>query len=198
MEAIDTLDERDGLTLKLYVDPEPSSPDDWDTLATMQHSAPFRFGEPMSEPERGWNVHARYLTLSGVAAAAIPIRIEEGHGWGVQFYESDDNPNGVMFTTHARVTELCGEGESYHARAWIEEALRGELAVWNQYGQNDVYGYVVEDERGAHVDSCWGFYGEDYAREEASDALTAAVEARKERQQEIARGWALAHGLTPA
>ena len=197
MEAIETI-ERDGLTVKLFFDPEPTSPDDWDQLATFQHSASFTFGEPIGEPERGWDVHIRALTLMGEAAATVPVRVDDYGSRGLMIYESDaENANGVLFTTHERVTELCTDKPEYHERTWIEQALRGELEQWKQYAENDVYGYVIENESGEHVDSCWGFYGFEYAKEQAAEALDTAVTDAKTRQQEVARGWAIAHGLTP-
>ena len=54
--------------------------------------------------------------------------------------------------------------------------LRGEVEAFDQYLRGDVYGVIVQrvkrDEDGDEVDteeldSCWGFYGLDYAREEA-------------------------------
>jgi hypothetical protein len=79
------------------------------------------------------------------------------------------------------------------------DAIVGEdlMAEYRAYVEGDVWGYVVEkrvtwhtdepvadiDRPGGtyadrdsweHVDSCWGFYGQDYAREAAAEALAAA------------------------
>lgn len=43
----------------------------------------------------------------------------------------------------------------------------GMVTEWNSYLSGDVWGYVIEDANGEHVDSCWGFYGLDYAKSEA-------------------------------
>ena len=43
----------------------------------------------------------------------------------------------------------------------------GMVETWNQYLSGDVWGYTIEDGEGDHVDSCWGFYGFEYAKEEA-------------------------------
>lgn len=34
------------------------------------------------------------------------------------------------------------------------------LEVWNQYLHGEVYGFVVEDGEGNHLESCYGFYGD--------------------------------------
>ena len=55
------------------------------------------------------------------------------------------------------------------------KAALGLIQEWNDYLSGNVYGYVVEDERGEHLDSCWGFYG-DYNADGGclSEARTAA------------------------
>ena len=70
--------------------------------------------------------------------------------------------------------------------------LKSEVEVYDQFLTGDVYGYVIEttpeeDEDGdaigdgEHVDSCWGFFGLDYAKSEALDAAKSHIahEARK-------------------
>ncbi len=43
----------------------------------------------------------------------------------------------------------------------------------NQYLSGDVWGYVIEDADGSDVDSCWGFYGLDYCKQEALSCVPA-------------------------
>jgi len=40
--------------------------------------------------------------------------------------------------------------------------LEGEVETFNQYLNNDVYGFTIEDEDGYVIDSCGGFYGDDF------------------------------------
>ena len=40
--------------------------------------------------------------------------------------------------------------------------LEGEVETFNQYLNNDVYGFTIEDEDGNVIDSCGGFYGDDF------------------------------------
>lgn len=126
----------------------------------------------------------------------------------------DTSMVGYIYTTRERIAELCGEpqiptdpfycprtwpedgrsGPNWQgtAEAWIEQQMREEVGTYNQYLTGDVYGYVIEDPRGEHVDSCWGFYGTEDAEREAESALTTAIEDAAERKRAIARGWALA------
>ena len=60
--------------------------------------------------------------------------------------------------------------------AKAEEVLRGEVSTYDQYLTGDVWGYVVKDEDGEVVDSCWGFYGVDEAFAEGEAAAKHELE----------------------
>lgn len=38
--------------------------------------------------------------------------------------------------------------------------LEGEVETYDQYLTGEVYGYIIEDEYGEELDSCWGYYGD--------------------------------------
>jgi len=55
-----------------------------------------------------------------------------------------------------------------------EKALRAEVAVYDAYISDDVYGFIVEERDGddwEEVDSCWGFYGHDIHANGIADHL---------------------------
>lgn len=88
-----------------------------------------------------------------------------------------DNPNtGKFYAVIERDSlkkEYLDHGYSmrkalYHAR----RVAQGEIEIWNAWADGEVYGYIVTDTTtGEEVDSCWGFYGEKYAEEEAKSAV---------------------------
>lgn len=67
-----------------------------------------------------------------------------------------------------------------------EKAAEGLVEQWNQYLSGDVWGYVIKDETGQTIDSCWGFYGRAYAESEGRDALAAVEKNRAEQDEKIA------------
>lgn len=78
----------------------------------------------------------------------------------------DSGQVGYIYCTVQRGIDECTSIEN------ATKCLQGEVEVYAQYLQGDVYGYVVEecpddpDEYGLDqvwesVDSCWGFYGSD-------------------------------------
>lgn len=61
---------------------------------------------------------------------------------------------------------------SKRIREKVINALAAEVEIWDAYLSGEVYGYVVLDNNGEHVDSCWGFYGDmDYMISEAKAAV---------------------------
>jgi hypothetical protein len=68
-------------------------------------------------------------------------------------------------------------------RARIADYLRAEVKEYDQFLTGEVYGFIVETEDGENVDSCWGFYGAEYAMEEGKSS---------------AKGWNEEHAKTDA
>jgi len=52
----------------------------------------------------------------------------------------------------------------------IEEILHQTVKLLDDYLTGNVYGFVIEDDKGNHLDSCWGFFGDQdgYITEEAT------------------------------
>ncbi len=76
--------------------------------------------------------------------------------------------------------------KEWKTREKAREAALGLIETWNQYLSGDVWGYIITDDEGNDVESCWGFYGEDAAREEGESMLAACIkhaEAEREKQK---------------
>lgn len=56
------------------------------------------------------------------------------------------------------------------AKYWARKCADGEISTWKAWAEGEVYGYVVKDENGNHMDSCWGFYGEEGRKEAVKEA----------------------------
>lgn len=206
MYALETY-ERDGFTAKVYQDETPVSPADWDNLGELVAFSPpwreFRFAERESTRDEddavergGFPLLARYLSMTA-GAFAVPFHFHDYGSSGSRLYATDrddGNLSGFIVTTHPRVTELCGDDPRFHEREWIEDALRGELEVWGQYVEGDVYGVVIEGYlplRGRTIlESVWGMYGFEYACEEARTMLEYEVNYHREQAPKIAAAFA--------
>jgi len=65
--------------------------------------------------------------------------------------------------------------KEWRVKAKAREAAASLIEQWNQYSSGDVWGYIIEDDEGNHVDSCWGFYGRAYCEQEAKSAMESAL-----------------------
>lgn len=57
----------------------------------------------------------------------------------------------------------------------ISDYLRQEVFIFNNYLNNEVYGYCVINDDGAELDSCWGYYSREDAEEAAKDSLNCFI-----------------------
>lgn len=194
--------EHDGLTVKLYHDDEPSSPREWDNLGKMfcwhrsydlgdEHGIPSDYVHNMAPDE-----FLEWVREEWGASVILPLFLydhsELSMSTGSFADRWDSGEVGfICDTTETRKLmgfELDRFGRDEDLRERITEVLKGEVATYDQYLRGDVYGYVVEDGDGHHLDSCWGFYGtEDALSEGKAQAEWHAREIAKRKAQENAR-----------
>jgi hypothetical protein len=74
------------------------------------------------------------------------------------------------------------------------QAMHSELKTYSQWLEGEVYTITVYDE-GETLESCGGFYGEDYALEEA-EAMLLHHASIKDRETQAVREWAKSMGET--
>lgn len=94
----------------------------------------------------------------------------------------DSGQVGFIYARNDKQSEL---GPDYT----LEQALRQEVETYDQYLRGDVYYYVVEDEDGEFLDSCSGFFGFDYVREQATEALNACIDERRNAHFNAVKVW---------
>lgn len=97
----------------------------------------------------------------------------------------DSGQSGFVYCTKERALEMCGSVEA------ALEALESEVKLYDAFLTGSVFGYVVEDAEGNHLDSCWGYYGTDeadgYVKKQMREAAAAAVAAAKAELEEKAQ-----------
>lgn len=177
MDAIDTWEVGD-VTVSLHQDTDVEDPrqdfDHFGTMATWHRR--YRLGDeqPGQEPDeylqelpKGSVILPLYLfDHSGLSIRtdSAPFRAFDLAGW-------DWGQVGVIFATPDTIRKEYGcKRISRQTRERVVKLLQGEVEEYDQYLTGDVYGYTVEDSEGNVLDSCWGFFGEKYAREEANAA----------------------------
>lgn len=143
-----------GLTIKLYQDPNPESPREWSNLGTVwcKHGR-YQLADKHAAPPPDTNAVRLPIYLydhSGITISTKPFSCPWDSGQIGFIYctyeqirkEYDLNPGQIPGETIRRVFEI----------------LEQEVKTYDQFLRGDVYGFVVEDQDGEHLDSCWGFY----------------------------------------
>jgi len=106
-------------------------------------------------PGKGWVLYPVYAYIySGIALSLSRTGYPFTCPW-------DSGLGGIM--------ALHPEGKRGNLDVW--KTAKSIIESYNQYFSGDVWGYIVETEDGDTLDSLWGMYGEDYAREEGEKAL---------------------------
>ena len=209
-EAVNTIEDH-GFTAKLYPDFDAENPLGMrDTLTTyVFESRDYDFGDKHLDIYTATGYDAddfenradgeprnvspdalaeRFLRMDQNILAFTPIHFADYGSSGAQIYESSSYAGSGGVVEFACVTrddyemmEGKGSADAPEARENARRYMLAEMEEFNQYLQSDVYGYVIEDQNGETVDSCWRFYGRDYALEEMKSMLAEAVKETKTR-----------------
>lgn len=191
MEAIETF-ENAGFTVSIYQEEDPGSPREWDNLGKMVcwHRR-ANLGDETIKTSNYQNMDE--LVASFNALVCIPLYLYEHSGMTMTAsYETylrypdrqwDAGQVGFIYVTEETLRKEYsiqpGQDIPPETLALAKQVLVGEVEEYDQYLTGDVYGYVVKDTAGEHVDSCWGFFGLEYAREEAQAALASASDTKE-------------------
>jgi hypothetical protein len=193
MEAIETF-ENAGFTASLYHDDCGESPRNWDNLGHMVcwHRRNNLGDEQVRPGEHAGSLKGfeKWLVQERKARVILPIYIYEHSGITITArYETyltypdkqwDAGQVGYIYVDEETIRKEYGvQRISTKLMRKVAEVLVGEVETYDQYLTGDVYGYMVEDEAGKHVDSCWGFFGLEYAKKEAQAALASASNGKK-------------------
>lgn len=71
----------------------------------------------------------------------------------------DSGMVGVIYATKEKIYEEFGiKRINSKVREVVENNFKSECETYTHWVNGDVYGFVLEDLQGNHIDSCWGFY----------------------------------------
>lgn len=198
MEPIETID-KDGFTLKLYPDETPDSPREWDNAGAMVcwHRR-YSLGDIDGKKEYGGNEDfLAWWQANGKGGVILPLYLYDHSGitmsTGRQYPFNcpwDSGQVGWIYVTAEKIRKEWGRNTKA-TKAKALRCLQAEVDTYDQFLTGQVYGYVIEDPQGEHVDSCWGFFGFDYCKGEAEAQLAYWVKEYAGRDAEAQRMMAL-------
>lgn len=172
--AIETV-KRGGFTAHIYYDTDSLGPrKDCDNLGKivsrrLTSDVNFKFsGDRETDIER--------LKQEFGATVILPIYMDS-HGGGTINTTGfscpwDSRQVGWIFATTEDICKIYGCKRVYPViRRKVKQLLINEIKTYDQYIRGEVYGYELFDKTGNKIDSCWGFYGFDYVKEEVSSFI---------------------------
>ena len=171
------------LMLKIEHDIDPQNPrTDFDNCGKMvcfhhrynlgdEHDIDFRDFD-------GWDDMRAHLIKAYEAAVILPLYLFDHSGitmatspFGCRW---DSGQVGFIYMDRETLLkEAPGHPKilTPKAKAWATHTLQSEVQIYDHFLTGDVYGYVIDDEQGETVETCWGFFGHDDCQKEGETVL---------------------------
>jgi len=146
------------LTARVFRDPRPYSPREDDGNLGVMHCRHGRY--TLGDPDAVAPFYA------GPLAVELPIYMLDHSGLALSHTPFSCPWDSGLLGTHYMTLAVAKDnwpetpGEETELQELVEEYLKTELRVYNNFIQGNVWGYEVVDEEDEIVDSCYGFYGE--------------------------------------
>lgn len=171
--------------LRVVQDSCGDNPRSWDNLGTMVcfHNR-YDLGDKHSydaDDYSGWEeMEKAILKEEGRGTVILPLYLYDHSGismsTGAFSCRWDSGQVGFILANKKSILEeFGGKIVTKKLRERIEGILEGEVETYTKYLEGDVYGFVIEDEEGEHIDSCYGFYGTDFATNGMLDYINAEL-----------------------
>ena len=165
-------------TCQVVQDTDPHPPEDDLVKITYASRSRYMLGTQAVTQEQ-----ARALNERSISEEIIALPVWAYVHSGATIRAATDNPFGCPWDSGR-------SGLAYMEKsAWLKEHgakrlspalkvkaldyIRAVVQTYDAYLTGDTWGYTIEDDDGNTVESCWGFYGEQYAEEAAASALSA-------------------------
>ena len=166
--------------IRIIQDTDPESPRTWCNLGTIAYkhrryklgeeeiSDPIEWLEDMLNKDRAYVYTNERLQQLGdeflKKYIALPIFIYDHSGITISTSSFtcrwDSGQVGYIYASLDDVRKEYGvKRVSKKTREKVVRVLQSEIDAFDQYLTGDVYGFIIEDEDGNHIDSCWGFFG---------------------------------------
>ena len=171
--------------LRVVQDSNGDSPREWDNLGTMVcfHNR-YDLGDKHSydaDDYSGWaEMKKAILEEEGRGTVILPLYLYDHSGismsTGAFSCRWDSGQVGFILANKKSIlAEFGGKIVTKKLRERVEGILEGEVQTYTNYLEGDVYGFIIEDEEGENIDSCYGFYGTDFATNGMLDYIDAEL-----------------------
>jgi hypothetical protein len=147
--------------VKVYVDQDASSPREFGMLSEILYSKKSRYtlgDRAVDSREIDQKIkNDEYICLPVFAYIHGNVTLST-KPFSCQW---DSGQSGIIYVSKEKIRKEFGvKRVSLKLMETVIKQLQGEVNTYSRYLNGDVYGYVVEDDQGEEVDSCWGFFEE--------------------------------------
>lgn len=173
--------------LRIFADESPESPRSWDNMAKfICFHKRYSLGdkhEYRHDDYAGWDEMKQAIIKKEKAVIVKPLYMYDHSGITISTSPFscpwDSGKIGFVIATAKDVRECFGVKRiTKKILERAEKNLDGEVKTYDQYITGDVYGFQIvkvttcsEGHEHEEEDSCWGFYGNDFANNGIADDL---------------------------
>lgn len=145
-------------TVHVVPDDDPLSPRDWDNLGTILYtSSRYVLGDEVASHEEIEAITKR----EDVVWLPVYAYIHSGVMLSTKSFADrfDSGMSGIIYCELSKAQGLDAEQ--------IKKNLEVEVSIYSKFVSGEVYGYILEDEDGIEMSSCYGYFGIENAIEAA-------------------------------
>ena len=180
MDAQETIEYK-GLSIKLYQDEDAISPNDWDSgpdtgvfIVTTKNREfeviPKGYSvDEITEHMRTHKLYHGHKVYPLYAYVHSGVALSLGRQWPFDCPWDSGQIGFVLVKRGIGVRDF-------------DSAAQSVVETWNQYLSGDVWGISIQDSEDNVLDSCWGFYGFEYAKKEAMEMAESTFQAEQVRK----------------
>ena len=168
------------------------SPREWDNLGTMAYKhrnytlGEERISDPIDWLESMLNLNPKYIYSDDRLSELEGKFFEKFIGHKLYLYDHsgitistspfscpwDSGQVGYIYVSKEKVRKEYGiKRITEEWKNKILSYLDGEVETFDQYLRGDVYSFTIEDDNGDVINSCGGFYGDDFAENGMADHI---------------------------
>lgn len=182
-----------GYTINVYYDTDPQSPREWDNLGTIYSNSrnydPDRHSlrEILNDEETGFSEDFKknylWLKIRGYEHSGLTISVSGGYPYNDPW---DSGLFGVIAVSKEKAIKEFGKKIcTQEVRQRALDCLRGEVETLDQYYTGDVYGFVIENEEGDEIDSCWGYFGSEWIDKDLIPECKSLIDSDIEKREKL-------------
>ena len=182
-----------GYTINIYYDEDAQSPREWNNLGTIysnsrsydpdNHSIEEILNDEHTGMSQEFKENYIWLKIRGYQHSGLTISVSGGYPYNDPW---DSGLFGVIAVSKEKAIKEFGKKIcTKKVREKALNCLRGEVETLDMYYTGDVYGFVIKDENGDEVDSCWGYFGSEYIDKDVIPECKSTIDSMLERREKV-------------